>query len=81
MTTHSRVYHQRLRIKRDKLHRVPTKHSRAYCQHLRVKKRNIPSVTKKGKAKWQVLKWSGENIVKFSNINYAETLKLCGTLV
>ena len=31
-------------------------------------------------AKWQVLKWSGEDIVKFLNTAYTETLKLCGTL-
>ena len=44
------------------------KHSRAYCQHLRVEKRNMPSVTQKDMAMWQVLKWSGESIVKFLNI-------------
>ena len=66
MTTRSRVYYQRLRIKSD----IPgtTEHSRAYCQHLRVKKSNIPDVTEKDKANRQVLKWSGEDIVKLLNI-------------
>ena len=38
------------------------------CQHSRVKKSNIPGVTKKDMAKWQILKWSEEDIVKFWNI-------------
>ena len=33
------------------------------------KKNTIPGVTKKHMAKWLVLKWSGEDVVKFLNIN------------
>ena len=49
---------------------LAAKHLRAYCQHLRVKKSTgyMQGVTKKDMAKWEVLKWSGEDIVKFLNI-------------
>ena len=67
-TTHSRVYYQHLRIKSNIPDTVLQNISELIVSIYEFKKSNIPGVTKKDTAKWQVLIWSGENIHKFLNI-------------